>query len=119
VSGERSLDRELRRLGIADLANHDDVRILPEEAAHPRGKGESGLRIDLNLINTDDLIFHGVFEVLPVSEKIGRLILERAPASRIEEQAVADGMVLMKQDGYLKALEGVTTIEEVLRVAEI
>ncbi|MCH7951458.1 Flp pilus assembly complex ATPase component TadA [Patescibacteria group bacterium] len=61
----------------------------------------------------------GIFEVLPVSEKIGRLILERAPASRIEEQAVADGMVLMKQDGYLKALEGVTTIEEVLRVAEI
>ena len=60
----------------------------------------------------------GIFEVLPVSERIGRLILERAPASRIEEQAVSEGMVLMKQDGYLKALEGITTIEEVLRVAE-
>jgi len=60
----------------------------------------------------------GIFEVLPVSERIGRLILERAPASRIEEQAVSEGMVLMKQDGYLKAIEGITTIEEVLRVAE-
>jgi type II secretory ATPase GspE/PulE/Tfp pilus assembly ATPase PilB-like protein len=61
----------------------------------------------------------GIFEVLPISERIGRLILERAPAVKIEEQAIADGMVLMKQDGYLKALEGTTTIEEVLRVAEI
>jgi type IV pilus assembly protein PilB len=61
----------------------------------------------------------GIFEVLPVTEIIGRLILERAPASKIEEQAISDGMLLMKQDGYLKAMEGITTIEEVLRVAEI
>lgn len=60
-----------------------------------------------------------VFEVLPVSEKIGRLILERRPAVDIERQAVEEGMVLMKQDGYLKAIEGITSIEEVLRVAQI
>lgn len=59
-----------------------------------------------------------VFEVLPVSEKIGRLILERRPAVEIEHQAVEEGMVLMKQDGYLKALDGITSIEEVLRVAQ-
>jgi type II secretory ATPase GspE/PulE/Tfp pilus assembly ATPase PilB-like protein len=61
----------------------------------------------------------GIFEVLPVSEKIGRLILERRPAVEIERQAMTDGMILMKQDGYLKVLEKVSTIEEVLRVAEI
>jgi type IV pilus assembly protein PilB len=61
----------------------------------------------------------GIFEVLPVSEKIGRLILERAPTSKIEQQAVEDGMIIMKQDGYIKALEGTTTLEEVVRVAEI
>lgn len=60
-----------------------------------------------------------IFEVLPVTEKIGRLILERQPASDIEHQAVADGMILMKQDGYLKAVEGITSIEEVIRVAQI
>lgn len=60
----------------------------------------------------------GVFEVLPVSEKIGRLILERSPASEIEKQAVEEGMITMKQDGYLKVVEGITTIEEVLRVAQ-
>ncbi len=60
----------------------------------------------------------GVFEVLPVTEKIGRLILEHAPSSKIEAQAREDGMIIMKQDGYLKVVEGLTTLEEVLRVAE-
>jgi type II secretory ATPase GspE/PulE/Tfp pilus assembly ATPase PilB-like protein len=60
----------------------------------------------------------GIFEVLPVTEKIGRLILERAPASSVEKQAVSEGMITMKQDGYLKVLEGVSTIEEIKRVAE-
>ncbi len=59
----------------------------------------------------------GIFEVLPVTEKIGRLILERATAQQIEDEAVANGMILMEQDGYLKALEGITTLEEVKRVA--
>jgi len=60
----------------------------------------------------------GIFEVLPITEKIGRMILERSPSSKLENQAVADGMITMKQDGYLKILEGITTLEEVLRVAE-
>lgn len=60
----------------------------------------------------------GIFEVLPVTEKIGKQILEHAPASEIEATAVADGMVTMKQDGYLKIIEGITTVDEVLRIAE-
>lgn len=60
----------------------------------------------------------GVFEVLPVSEKISRLILDRASSAEIEKEAYAEGMVTMKQDGYLKVIEGITTLEEVLRVAQ-
>lgn len=60
----------------------------------------------------------GIFEVMPMSEKIGRLILERPAAETIEKQAIEEGMITMKQDGYLKAIEGLTTIEEVLRVGE-
>ena len=60
----------------------------------------------------------GIFEVLPVTEKIGRLILEHKPAVVIEKAAEGSGMLLMKQDGYLKALEGITALEEVLRVAQ-
>ena len=60
----------------------------------------------------------GVFEVLPVTEKISRLILEHSSAADIEKQARDEGMITMKQDGYLKVIEGLTTVEEVLRVAQ-
>ena len=60
----------------------------------------------------------GIYEVLILNEKIGRLILERETSEALERQAVEDGMVTMKQDGYLKVVEGITTIEEVLRVAQ-
>ena len=36
----------------------------------------------------------------------------------MEKEAIAEGMITMKQDGYLKVLQGVTTVEEVLRVAQ-
>ncbi|MBI5620318.1 type II/IV secretion system protein [Candidatus Gottesmanbacteria bacterium] len=60
----------------------------------------------------------GIFEVFPISDAISKLILQRAPMSEIEHQAKSEGMITMKQDGYLKAVEGVTTLEEVLRVAQ-
>jgi type IV pilus assembly protein PilB len=60
----------------------------------------------------------GIFEVLPVSEKISRLILERSASGVIGKTAREEGMISLKQDGYLKALDGTTTIEEVLRVAQ-
>ena len=60
-----------------------------------------------------------IFEVMKITEEIARLILERKPAPDMEKLAVRDGMLFMKQDGYIKALEGITTIEEVLRVAQI
>lgn len=60
----------------------------------------------------------GIFEVLVILDKIAKLILEHASAGKIEEEAVSEGMITMKQDGYLKVLEGITTMEEVLRVAQ-
>ena len=61
----------------------------------------------------------GIFEVMRISEPIQKLILQRAPATELEKVAIAEGMMLMKQDGYIKTLEGLTTLEEVLRVAEV
>lgn len=60
----------------------------------------------------------GIYEVLPVTEGIAKLILERSDSSTIEAKAKEEGMITMKQDGYLKVLEGVTTIDEILRVAQ-
>lgn len=45
-------------------------------------------------------------------------MIDNRPASEVETEGVKNGMVLMKQDGYLKALEGITTIEEILRVSK-
>ena len=60
----------------------------------------------------------GIFESLNISERIGSLILQHADSNAIEKQAIEEGMITMKQDGYLKVLQGLTTIEEVLRVAQ-
>lgn len=60
----------------------------------------------------------GIFEVLKISSTINKMILQQKTAKEIEEEAKKYGLIVMKQDGYLKALEGITTIEEVLRVAE-
>jgi len=59
-----------------------------------------------------------IYEVMPISEKISKLVIEKAAASEIQKQAMDEGMLTMKQDGYVKVLEGVTTLDEVVRVAQ-
>ncbi len=68
--------------------------------------------------NTGYLGRIGIFEVILISTSIAKLILERGTAEAIENKAVEEGMITMKQDGYLKVIEGITTMEEVLRVAQ-
>ena len=58
----------------------------------------------------------GLFELLLVTEGIKKLIIEKAPASEIKAQAIKEGFRTMRQEGLLKAVEGITTIEEVMRV---
>jgi type II secretion system protein E len=58
-----------------------------------------------------------IIEALTVTESIRRLIMKRASAAVIKNQAVAEGMKTLRMVGVDKALEGQTTLEEVLRVA--
>lgn len=60
----------------------------------------------------------GIFEVMQISDGVSKLILQKASAAMIEEQARREGMITMKQDGYLKVLEGISTVDEVFRVAQ-
>ncbi len=60
----------------------------------------------------------GIFEILIISEKIAQMILTDPGSDAIEKQAVIEGMITMMQDGYMKVLAGITTMEEVLRVAQ-
>lgn len=58
----------------------------------------------------------GIFEVMDVNADIQKLIVSHASSSEIQRMAVSQGMITMRQDGYLKALTGLTTLEEVNRV---
>ena len=58
----------------------------------------------------------GIYEVLRVTETIKELILKRANSDEIQKQAQEEGMLLMVEDGFVKAARGITSIEEVLRV---
>ena len=60
----------------------------------------------------------GIYEVLSISQKIAQLILQKLDEIAIAKEATLEGMITIRQDGYLKALQGLTTIEEVLRVAQ-
>lgn len=59
----------------------------------------------------------GLYEVFEITESIQDLILKRSSSGAIQQAAQAQGMITMREDGYLKALTGVTTLTEVNRVA--
>jgi len=58
----------------------------------------------------------GIFEVLPITQTIKELITKEETADKIEEQAIKEGMLTMVEDGFIKAAQGITSIEEILRV---
>jgi len=58
----------------------------------------------------------GIYEVLPVTSTIKELMMKDATADAIEKQARTEGMLTMSEDGIFKAAQGISTIEEVLRV---
>ena len=59
----------------------------------------------------------GIYEVFSMTEDMEKLLLGHSTTSEVQNQAQKDGMLTMKQDGYFKVLNGLTTLEEVARVA--
>jgi general secretion pathway protein E len=60
----------------------------------------------------------GIYELFPITEDVRSLVLRRASSREIRRMAIEQGMVTLRQDGWARAVEGVTTIEEVLRVTQ-
>jgi len=60
----------------------------------------------------------GIFEILPITDEIKNLILKRADATTIKDLALKQGMITLRDDGWRKAREGITTVAEVLRVTQ-
>lgn len=101
---ERSLSlAELKNLGpIAQEHMTDHVFTVGKGCATCEGLGYKG-RL-------------GIFEVLEVNDDIRSLIVGGADASQIRQTAIKSGMTTMIEDGIRKSSEGITTIEEVLRI---
>jgi type IV pilus assembly protein PilB len=59
----------------------------------------------------------GIYEVFNITPEIQDLILKRATSAEIQDVAIKQGMVTMREDGYLKALAGRTSLTEINRVA--
>jgi len=100
---------------IIDLEKHFDKKLLQKyfksskEARIYIGKGCPVCR------NTGYSGRVGIFEILLLSEKIKDLIVAKNDSQKIMQQAVAEGMITMMEDGLFKVQQGITTIEEVLR----
>ena len=58
----------------------------------------------------------GIYEVLEITEEISKLIVSNAVSDQIQTKAIEEGMITMQNDGLMKTLAGLTTIEEILRV---
>jgi type II secretory ATPase GspE/PulE/Tfp pilus assembly ATPase PilB-like protein len=60
----------------------------------------------------------GIYEVLEMNEVIGKMVTSDASSDDIEKKAREEGMRTMGEDGFIKAVQGITSIEEVLRVTK-
>jgi len=89
----------------------DKIELLSDNVTTYHGKGCDECR------HTGYQGRTGIFELMVVNEEIRRLIMERASSEVIRKKAVAGGMQILRDSGWQKVQEGVTTIEEVLRVA--
>lgn len=60
----------------------------------------------------------GIHEILEVSPAVAEMIMQHKSSQEIQDQAETEGMVLLWEDGFIKALRGVTTVDEIIRVSK-
>ena len=60
----------------------------------------------------------GIYEMFPITEDVRSLILRRAPTHELRRHALQKGMTPLRLDGWAKARQGETTVEEILRVTQ-
>ena len=89
-----------------------ELGMPPEEAKGVRFSKGRGCT---NCNNTGYSGRQGLYEVMPISPVLRRMILDRASPEQIKKQAVSEGMLSLRQDALHKLKAGITTVEEVLR----
>jgi len=111
-----------RAFNIKSKADWDAILKLVNEAQEHFGKSKSNKvtfwrpKNDLGDTKTGYKGRMGIYEVLSNEEEIQKMIVTGATSDEIQNQAVKEGMVTMQLDGLIKAMIGMTSIEEILRV---
>ena len=109
------------------ITREEAKEVVAEIAKMPKAEQEEANKKKLKFFkgkgckNCADTGYHsrvGLYEILDITETIKELILKKESSYKIEEEAVRAGMVTMVQDGILKALDGITTLEEVWRITK-
>jgi len=117
----------------AVLAQRLCRKICPNCKEQYRPPMEALTRVGFRVADAEDVVFYrgrgceqcmhtgyygrtGIFELMLMNEEIQNLVVKRAPLSEVVEAAIANGMKTLKQDGFEKVIEGITSIEEVMRV---
>jgi type IV pilus assembly protein PilB len=95
---------------------------LPKSVRIKQGLEDAELFEPVGCIRCSNSGYHGrvgLYEVMPMSDEIRSLILDRRGVNEIAASAVAAGMRTMRQDGIEKVKQGLTTLAEVARVTAI
>jgi general secretion pathway protein E len=100
----RLLPEVAKELGLTDFIRQDEYTVLRPVPSEESPTGYLGRT--------------SIMELLVMSDPLRRLVMQHATSGEIQQLAVSEGMRTMYQDGLLKCLRGVTSIEEVLRVTQ-
>ncbi len=112
----KDMEKQMNIPGILDTMVREKVIIDSKKSLKEllfyRGKGckkcnESGYKGRI-----------GFYEVLEITEEISSLILKQASTSDIRKKAIEQGLITIVEDGFIKAKNGITTLEEVMRVTK-
>jgi len=107
-----------------DIDTEELTKNIPEETIKKYFGAKAKIRVYAGAgchicHNTGYLGRLGVFEVLEVTKNIRKLIMQKADSDLIIKQAQEEGMTTMLDDGLMKVAQGLTTIQEVLRVTKV
>jgi len=114
--------RLVRRLDVANAQRYDALPEVVEEFGLRRYQPEGKIQLYKPMASPISATgYHGrttIMEFLVMSDPLRRLVMQHADMGKIEDLAREEGMRTMYEDGLVKSLSGVTTIEEVMRVTQ-
>ena len=99
---------------LKDMSNEQEPKAYnPKLKTAYRGKGCKACN------NTGYFGRTGIYEIMPLTSEISKLILQKSSSDNIKAKALEMGMHSLRQDGWDKVLAGITTVDEVIRVTQL